>query len=436
MRTFHTGGVAKGDVTKGFENISNIVETTKHEQIIQEDKDIIESKKYDVLEDVKKAVKENILKYKDIEDELIPSYPFKFEDFGLACGDIYLDMLNTLKTELQETFLSNGIDISDTHFELIVRSMGETFSILDSGDSVYEVTDKINWNELVTNNIGLVLKGKEPIIVIPEIQSLQAKVNSKNSVFLALNYQRLKGGISTAISQRSSDNLLNPMLSVTVGNKFVSPETINRFQNILDDDKNYKAVETKSEMLDRLNVHVRGIDWTSKESVDKLQKQLQKESDIAQGNIIPEEIITDTEVKLVDNKDTKQGFGWDTGTSEEKTDILEEKKKESDNPESIKFTWDDDSQLVGKSKETNTEEVDILAELSKLQENDTSLNDLFNDGDSSQEESINTPFFNDDNLENLKDGINKDIEEDKNKENGNKSDQKEDSDELNNIFWN
>ena len=436
MRTFHTGGVAKGDVTKGFENISNIVETTKHEQIIQEDKDIIESKKYGVLDDVKKAVKENILKYKDIEDELIPSYPFKFEDFGLACGDIYLDMLNTLKTELQETFLSNGIDISDTHFELIVRSMGETFSILDSGDSVYEVTDKINWNELVTNNIGLVLKGKEPIIVIPEIQSLQAKVNSKNSVFLALNYQRLKGGISTAISQRSSDNLLNPMLSVTVGNKFVSPETINRFQNILDDDKNYKAVETKAEMLDRLNVHVRGIDWTSKESVDKLQKQLQRESDIAQGNIIPEEITTDTGVKLVDNKDTKQGFGWDTGDSEEKSDILEEKKKESDNPESIKFTWDDDSQLVGKSKEKNTEEVDILAELSKLQENDTSLNDLFNNGDSSQEESINTPFFNDDNLENSEDDTNKDIDENKNKENDNKSDQKEDSDELKNIFWN
>ena len=438
MRTFHTGGVAKGDVTKGFENISNIVETTKHEQIIQDTKDEIESKKYSELDNVKEAVKSNILRYKDIEDNLIPSYPFKFEDFGVVCGDEYIEMLVTLKTELQETFLSNGIDISDTHFELIVRSMGETFTILDSGDSVYEVTDKINWNGLVTNNIGLILKGKEPIIVTPEIQSLQAKVNSKNSVFLALNYQRLKGGISTAISQRSSDNLLNPMLSVTVGNKFVSPETINRFQNILNDDKNYKSVETKQEMLDRLNVHVRGIDWTSKESVDNLQKQLQKESDIAQGNIIPEEVNTDAEVKLVDNKDTKQGFGWDTTVSdkvEEKVDMLEEKQQSSDNPNPLKFSWDDDSQLISEVNDDNNNKVDILAELSKLQSNDNSLNNLFDSGDSIQEDTIDSPFFNDENLENIEEDNKIENKEDKLEDIKDNNEENPELEDMKKIFW-
>lgn len=438
MRTFHTGGVAKGDVTKGFENISNIVETTKHEQIIQDTKDEIESKKYSELDNVKEAVKSNILRYKDIEDNLIPSYPFKFEDFGVVCGDEYIEMLVTLKTELQETFLSNGIDISDTHFELIVRSMGETFTILDSGDSIYEVTDKINWNELVTNNIGLILKGKEPIIVTPEIQSLQAKVNSKNSVFLALNYQRLKGGISTAISQRSSDNLLNPMLSVTVGNKFVSPETINRFQNILNDDKNYKSVETKQEMLDRLNVHVRGIDWTSKESVDNLQKQLQKESDIAQGNIIPEEVNANAEVKLVDNRESTPGFGWDTTVSdkvEKKVDMLEEKQQSSDNSNPLKFSWDDDSQLVPEVNDNDNNEVDILAELSKLQSNDNNLNNLFDSDDSIQEDTIDSPFFNDENLENIEDDNNLEKKKDKLEDTEDNNEENPELEDMKKIFW-
>lgn len=360
MRTFHTGGVAKGDVTKGFENMSNILEFSGQSKLIASDMDKLnESITDEEVNNVRLETKENILNYLDIQNEVRESYPFKFEDFGVLGGEEYVKMQNEIKEELQTIYEDNGISLSDIHYEISSRSMGNEFKIIDSGDSVLGVGDKIKWKDLLKENIGLVTKGAEPIVVIPDFKSLNDIASSSNNPMLSVLYQNITRSLCRSISDNGREDAFNPLTSVAVSNRFISPETMDRFNHIAVD-TNYNSILTRDEFIEKY----------------EFDKAIKKKSTEEQ----PRE-------KIEEKQDKHSVLEWNEEKDNNIDSIVEDFNKlnseKSSTNEINKFSWG----TVEKDNDLNNEkQIDLETELNRILDNNVDVSNSVEVGDEEAQE--------------------------------------------------
>ena len=152
MRTFHTGGVAGGDITQGLPRVEELFEARKPKKMAQ----LAEIGGRVTIEETKRNVMCNLTITADDGEVVTYALPYsagiKVKDgdtvekgFQLTEGALSPHEVlrirglsachNYLIREVQKVYRQQGVDTNDKHIEVIVRQMMRKVRVEDAGDS-------------------------------------------------------------------------------------------------------------------------------------------------------------------------------------------------------------------------------------------------------------------------------------------------------------
>ena len=152
MRTFHTGGVAGGDITQGLPRVEELFEARKPKKMAQ----LAEIGGRVTIEETKRNVMCNLTITANDGEVVTYALPYsagiKVKDgdtvekgFQLTEGALsphevlrirgLSDCHNYLIREVQKVYRQQGVDTNDKHIEVIVRQMMRKVRVEDAGDS-------------------------------------------------------------------------------------------------------------------------------------------------------------------------------------------------------------------------------------------------------------------------------------------------------------
>ena len=152
MRTFHTGGVAGGDITQGLPRVEELFEARKPKKMAQ----LAEISGRVSVEETKRNVMCNVTITADDGEVVTYALPYSSgirvkEGDVVAKGDQLTDGVlsphdvlrirslsdchNYLISEVQKPYRQQGVDINDKHIEVIVSQMLRKVRVDEAGDS-------------------------------------------------------------------------------------------------------------------------------------------------------------------------------------------------------------------------------------------------------------------------------------------------------------
>ena len=152
MRTFHTGGVAGGDITQGLPRVEELFESRKPKKMAQ----LAEISGTVTLEEAKRNSMCNVTITADDGEVVTYALPYSAglrvqngdkvaKGFALTDGALYPQdvirirgvhaVYDYLIQEVQKPYRQQGVDINDKHIEVIVRQMMRKVRVEDAGDS-------------------------------------------------------------------------------------------------------------------------------------------------------------------------------------------------------------------------------------------------------------------------------------------------------------
>ena len=152
MRTFHTGGVAGGDITQGLPRVEELFEARKPKKMAQ----LAEIGGRVTIEETKRNVMCNLTITADDGEVVTYALPYsagiKVKDGDIVPKGLELtegalsphevlrirglsDCHNYLIREVQKVYRQQGVDTNDKHIEVIVRQMMRKVRVEDAGDS-------------------------------------------------------------------------------------------------------------------------------------------------------------------------------------------------------------------------------------------------------------------------------------------------------------
>ena len=151
MRTFHTGGVAGGDITQGLPRVEELFESRKPKKMAQ----LAEISGRVTLEEAKRNAICNVTitaNDGEVVSYALPYAGLRVKDgdtvekgFALTEGALYPQgvlrvrgvhaVYDYLIQEVQKPYRQQGVDINDKHIEVICRQMMRKVRVEDAGDS-------------------------------------------------------------------------------------------------------------------------------------------------------------------------------------------------------------------------------------------------------------------------------------------------------------
>jgi DNA-directed RNA polymerase subunit beta' len=114
-------------------------------------------------------------------------------------------------------YRSQGVNIADKHFEIIIRKMLSKVQITRSGDSNLlpgELVDKL---QLVLINENLINEGKEPAAGVPVLLGVTKAALSTDSFLSASSFQHTIRVLAGAAIEGKSDKLYGLKENVIIG---------------------------------------------------------------------------------------------------------------------------------------------------------------------------------------------------------------------------
>lgn len=359
MRTFHTGGVAKGDITQGFQLVRNLLETSQYPKELQDSIDALTN----TTEDTLRLISENVIKnLRDNPRNSKYTIGTDFVSYGVINGQKYTMTLQLIKDLLQIAYKTQGVDLLDVHYEVLARAMGSEYRVVGEGDSKYSIGEKVSWGMIKsTNEEFMKSPNLEPMIVTPIIQSLKSVAQSELTPFLSMTYQNMNKAITNALTINGIDNLDTPMTSIIFSNALASGDALKSYNKLVD--KRYEHIQTRTELNEQLGLDVeRGEEVRPETVIDRPDNKpidLDWKPKTTETNTKEEvNIIEETEDDLL-NLDWTNGLDYSI-----KTDKVGEKDLEKDLLDldwvngldySIK-TDKDEEKIVEQNKEDQDEE--------------------------------------------------------------------------------
>jgi len=260
MRTFHSGGVAHGgdaDITQGLPRVQELFEarTPKAKATIAE------------IDGTVTKIKEDHGKYKiSITNKLetkehVTNYGSKLcveKGTEVRCGDkltegaispkellAVTDPITTqeyILKEVQYTYRSQGVDISDKHIEIIARRMISKIRIIDGGDTQFLPGSLANFREFTDGNKEAIINGKTPALGKPILLGITKAALETDSFLSAASFQETTRILTDAAIKGKVDPLAGLKENVLLG-KLIPAGT---------GSKHYRDVEyeLKSEFVD------------------------------------------------------------------------------------------------------------------------------------------------------------------------------------------
>ena len=235
MRTFHSGGVAHGgdaDITQGLPRVQELFEARnpKAKATIAE----IDGKVTNIKEDHGKY-KISITNKLETKEH-ITNYGSKLaveKGAEVHCGDRLtegaispkelLSVTDPITTqqyilkEVQFTYRSQGVDISDKHIEIIARRMISKIKIVDGGDTRFLPGSLVNFKEFTEGNKEVIIKGKVPAIGKPLLLGITKAALETDSFLSAASFQETTRILTDAAIKGKVDPLAGLKENVIIG---------------------------------------------------------------------------------------------------------------------------------------------------------------------------------------------------------------------------
>ena len=248
MRTFHTGGVAGGDITQGLPRVEELFEarkpkglaiiteiagrveirdTKKKREIVVTNEENGDSRTYLIPYGSRiKAVDGAVLEAGDelTEGSINPHDILKIK--GVRAAQDYM------LREVQRVYRLQGVEINDKHIEMIVHQMLKKIRIENSGDSDFLPGTQVDILEFEDVNEKLIEEGKEPAEGVQVMLGITKAALATNSFLSAASFQETTKVLTEAAIKGKVDPLIGLKENVLIGKLIPAGTGIKRYRNV------------------------------------------------------------------------------------------------------------------------------------------------------------------------------------------------------------
>jgi len=261
MRTFHSGGVAGGDITQGLPRVeelfearkpkglaiiteiagtANLNDTKKKREIIVTNRETGESKAYLIPYGSRIKVADGAeLEAGDelTEGSVNPHDILRIK--GLRAVQDYMIQ------EVQRVYRLQGVEINDKHIEVIVRQMLKKIRIEENGDTEFLPGTNVDRLEFEDVNEALEAEGKEPATGEQIIMGITKASLATNSFLSAASFQETTKVLTEAAIKGKVDPLVGLKENVIIGKHIPAGTGMRKYRDI--------KLNTEMEMEDELD---------------------------------------------------------------------------------------------------------------------------------------------------------------------------------------
>ena len=235
MRTFHSGGVAHGgdaDITQGLPRVQELFEARNPKAkatIAEIDGTVTKIKedhgKYKISITNKLETKEHVTNYGSklcIEKGTEVHCGDKLTEGAISPKELLAvtDPITTqeyILKEVQHTYRSQGVDISDKHIEIIARRMISKIRIVEGGDTKFLPGALVNFREFTDGNKEAIINGKKPALGKPILLGITKAALETDSFLSAASFQETTRILTDAAIKGKVDPLSGLKENVIIG---------------------------------------------------------------------------------------------------------------------------------------------------------------------------------------------------------------------------
>ncbi|SFG26867.1 DNA-directed RNA polymerase subunit beta' [Oribacterium sp. WCC10] len=264
MRTFHTGGVAGGDITQGLPRVEELFEARKPKglAILTEIPGVVE---------IKETAKKREVVVTDSVNAQSKTYLIPYgsrlkvqNGQVLEAGDVLTegsinphDLLKIKGTkavqdymisEVQRVYRLQGVEIQDRHIEMIVHQMMKKERINESGDSHFIPGTTVDRLDFEDENERLIAEGKKPAEGTRIMLGITKASLATDSFLSAASFQETTKVLTEAAINGKRDNLVGLKENVIIGKLIPAGTGMKRYRNVeLSQDE--EDIEDETEQL-------------------------------------------------------------------------------------------------------------------------------------------------------------------------------------------
>ena len=269
MRTFHTGGVAGGDITQGLPRVEELFEarkpkglailteipgvveirdTKKKREVIVTDNEKAQSKTYLIPYGSRlKVLDGQVLEAGDVltEGSINPHDLLKIK--GVKAVQEYMI------SEVQRVYRLQGVEINDKHIEMIVHQMMKKERVNEAGDSRFIPGTTVDRLDFEDENERLIAEGKVPAEGKRTMLGITKASLATDSFMSAASFQETTKVLTEAAINGKIDHLIGLKENVIIGKLIPAGTGMRRYRNVkLSTDKE-ESVEVSDNLTQDVN---------------------------------------------------------------------------------------------------------------------------------------------------------------------------------------
>ena len=302
MRTFHSGGVAGGDITQGLPRVeelfearkpkglaiiteiagtANLNDTKKKREIIVTNRETGESKAYLIPYGSRIKVADGAeLEAGDelTEGSVNPHDILRIK--GLRAVQDYMIQ------EVQRVYRLQGVEINDKHIEVIVRQMLKKIRIEDNGDTELLPGTMVDFLEYEDINEKMEAEGKAPAEGKQVLLGITKASLATDSFMSAASFQETTKVLTEAAIKGKVDHLVGLKENVIIGKLIPAGTGLKRYSNIKLSTDDMLKEEEDDILLDDEDLELVPEDITVEEEASETAETDEETDEIA------EELVT------------------------------------------------------------------------------------------------------------------------------------------------
>ncbi|MBQ9321715.1 MAG: DNA-directed RNA polymerase subunit beta', partial [Eubacterium sp.] len=248
MRTFHTGGVAGGDITQGLPRVEELFEARKPKGLAiiteiggrAEIKDTKKKREIVVTDDKEGVSKTYLIPYGSrikISDGEILAAGDALTEGSVNPHDILrikgvTDVQDYILREVQRVYRLQGVEICDKHIEVIVRQMLKKVRVEESGDTDMLPGVMVDFLDFADENERMLEEGKEPATGKRVLLGITKASLATDSFLSAASFQETTRVLTDAAIKGKRDTLIGLKENVIIGKLIPAGTGMKEYSNI------------------------------------------------------------------------------------------------------------------------------------------------------------------------------------------------------------
>ena len=286
MRTFHTGGVAGGDITQGLPRVEELFEARKPKGLAI----ITEIAGVAMIKDTKKK-REIVVTNEDTGDSKTYLIPYgsriKAQDGAyLEAGDELTEgsvnphdilkikgvraVQDYMIQEVQRVYRLQGVEINDKHIEVIVRQMLKKIRIENNGDTELLPGTLVDILDFEDENEKMLEDGKQPAEGKQVMLGITKASLATNSFLSAASFQETTKVLTEAAIKGKIDPLIGLKENVIIGKLIPAGTGMKRYRNVKIDTGMEEEYDMDDEDLEIMEADLDDGDVQIEEDMEEL----------------------------------------------------------------------------------------------------------------------------------------------------------------------